>query len=83
MEKWSNLLQNKEKHYMQLASVNFKAISGYNERMLSAMTLIGGILMVLPVLAAPFSETKTEAIPAYLLTAGLFFALFFLLSSLL
>ena len=61
---------------MQLASINCKAISVYNERILSAMALIGGILMMLPVLAAPFSETKTKAIPVYLLAAAFFLILF-------
>ena len=78
MGKGLSLLRNKEKNYMQLTSDNHSAISEYNERMLSAMALIGGILMVLPVLAAPFSETKTNAVPAYLLAGTLFFTLFFL-----
>ncbi len=34
--------------------------------------------MLLPMLAAPFSRTKTNVVPAYLLTATLFFTLFFL-----
>lgn len=78
MRKWLNLFWKKEKNYMQLASANCKAISEYNERMLSAMTLIGGILMMLPALAAPFSKTKTDAIPVYFLAAALFFILFFI-----
>ena len=78
MRKWLNLFWKKEKNYMQLASANCKAISEYNERMLSAITLIGGILMMLPALAAPFSKTKTDAIPVYFLAAALFFILFFI-----
>ena len=73
-----NLLRNKEKNYTQLASVNCTDISAYNGKMLSALTLIGGLLMLLPVLATPFSKTKTDAIPAYLLAATLFFILFFI-----
>lgn len=61
---------------MQLASVNSKAISEYNEKILSPLTLIGGILAMLPVLAAPFSDTKANAIPAYLLAAAFFITLF-------
>jgi hypothetical protein len=30
----------------------------YNDKILSALTLIGGFLMLLPLLAAPFGETK-------------------------
>jgi diguanylate cyclase (GGDEF)-like protein len=73
-----NPLWNKEKNYIQLSSVNCKAVNEYNERMLSAETLIGGILMVLLVLATHFSHTKQGAISAYLLAAALFFILFFI-----
>jgi diguanylate cyclase (GGDEF)-like protein len=76
MIKRLNLLWNKEKNYMQLASVNRKAIREYNEKNLSALTLIGGLLMMLPLFAAPFSNTKIYVIPAYLLAATLFFILF-------
>ncbi len=78
MGKWLNLLWNQEKKYMQLASVNCKAVSEYNEKMLSSLTLMGGFLMLLALLAAPFSDTKIDAVFAYLLTASLLFALFFL-----
>jgi diguanylate cyclase (GGDEF)-like protein len=78
MGKWLDPLWNKENNYMQLASVNSKAISEYNEKILSALTLIGGILAMLPLLAAPFSDTKIDAIPAYLLAAAFFFTLHFL-----
>jgi len=66
-----------EKKYLQLASLNRKSINEYNEKMLSAETLIGGILLLLPVLASPFSVSKKEAIPAYLIASGLFFLIFF------
>jgi diguanylate cyclase (GGDEF)-like protein len=78
MGKVSKLLGNREKNYMQLSSANSKAISEYNEKMLSALTMIGGILVVLPVLTALFSDIETRAIPVYLLTAAFFFALYFL-----
>ncbi|MDD2190599.1 MAG: hypothetical protein PHE94_01815 [Eubacteriales bacterium] len=48
MGKRLNLFWRKEKNYMQLASINCKAISEYNEKILSALTLIGGLLMMLP-----------------------------------
>lgn len=73
-----NILLNREKNYMQLSSANCKAIDEYNEKMLSAESLIGGILMMVPVLVAPFSNTKKCIIPAYLLAAALFFTLFFI-----
>jgi diguanylate cyclase (GGDEF)-like protein len=73
-----NALWNRGKEYNQLASVNNKAISEYNEKMLSSLTLIGGLLMLLPVLAAPFSKTKTDAVPVYLSAAALYFILFFI-----
>lgn len=72
-----NLLWNQEKDYNHLASVNSKAISEYNEKILSALALMGGLLMMLPILAAPFSSTKGDAVPSYLLACGLFFTLFF------
>lgn len=73
-----NLLRNQEKDYNHLASVNSKMISEYNERMLAALALMGGLLMMLPILASPFSATKGEAVPAYLLTCAFFFTLFFI-----
>jgi hypothetical protein len=76
MGKRLNLLWNKEKNYTQLASVNCQAIREYNEKNLSALTLIGGLLMMLPLLVAPLSNTKTDVILAYLLAATLFFTLF-------
>lgn len=73
-----NRLRKKEKSYLQLASANRKAISEYNETILSQLTRIGGFLMLLPAVTTLFSNTKTDAVPAYLLAAGLIFALFFL-----
>jgi diguanylate cyclase (GGDEF)-like protein len=63
---------------MQLASANSGAISAYNEKMLSALSLMGGLLMLLPLLAVPFSRTKTNVVPVYVLSAVLLLALFFL-----
>ncbi len=80
MGKCLNLLGSKDKNYMQLASVNCKAISEYNERILSALALIGGLLMMLPLLAAPFSNTKIDAVFAYLLAEIFSFTLFFIFS---
>lgn len=78
MGKRLNLLWNKEKNYMQLASANCKDISEHNERILSALTLMGGLLMLLPLLAVPFSNTKADAVPAYWIAAVFFITLFIL-----
>jgi diguanylate cyclase (GGDEF)-like protein len=78
MGKWLNLFWDKEKSYIHLASVNDNDISEYNETMLSALTLMGGLLMLPPLLSVPFSKTKIDVVPAYFLAAFLFFALFLL-----
>ncbi len=78
MRKWSKLPGNREKTYAQLASDNYWIIRAYNESMLSVLTLMGGVLMVLPLLATPFSKTKFNAITYYLLADLFYFALFFL-----
>jgi diguanylate cyclase (GGDEF)-like protein len=73
-----NIFGNQEKNYIQLTSDNCKAVEEYNEKMLPVLTLVGGLLMLLPLLAAPFSNTKTNVIPVYLLVASIYFAMFFL-----
>jgi diguanylate cyclase (GGDEF)-like protein len=78
MGKSPHLFESQEKTYMQLASDNRGATEAYNEKMLSVLTLIGGLVMLLPLLAAPFSNTKMDAVPAYLLGASFYFALFLL-----
>lgn len=78
MGKRTNLFLSPEKTYIQLASDNREATEAFNERMLSALTLIGGFLMLLPVLSAPFSETKSGAVPVYLLGILIYSALFLL-----
>lgn len=76
MGKPLNLFDNNEKKYAKLASVNCKAISEFNFKMLSSLTLIGTFLMVPVLFAAALNNLKTAVILAYLLTATLFFALF-------
>lgn len=78
MGKWPGLFWGQGKTYIQLASDNRKAAEEYNENMLSVLTLMGGLLMLLPMLSAPFSNTKTDAVPVYLLTASIYFALYLL-----
>ena len=63
---------------MQLASVNRKAISEYNEKMLSALTLMGGLLMLLPLMAVPLSDTKINATLTYFVASLFFFTVFLL-----
>ncbi len=73
MEKWVNLFRNQKKTYSQLASDNCSVIRAYNEKMLSLLSLMGGVLMLLPLLATPFSKTKSTAIIPYLLSDTFFF----------
>ena len=71
-------MRNREKSYMQLASANDMVINTYNEKMLSAESLIGAILMLLTLLAAPFSSTKQDAVSAYIFAAAIYCAVYFL-----
>ncbi len=78
MKKWSTPFGNQEKTYKQLSSENFKAIDEYNEKTLSTLLPIGWGLALLPLAVVPFSNTKGDAIPAYVLTFLTYFALFLL-----
>lgn len=78
MKKRFTLFWNEENSYMQLASVNRMAVNEYNDKTLSTLLLLGWILVLLPLVAVPFSNTKAEAVPAYLLSFSIFFALFLL-----
>ncbi len=73
-----NLLGNQDNTYKKLISGNRKAVDEYNESVLSTLLFIGWILILLPLAAAPFSNTKSDAIPAYLLTFLSYIALFIL-----
>lgn len=68
----------KGKSYAQLVADNRKETEEFNSKILSVFTLIGGALMVLPLLAAPFSNTKKDIVPIYLLGVLIFSTLFFL-----
>ena len=78
MRKWPNLFWSQEKNYTQLASDNRKDTEAYNEKILSVLTIVGGAVLLLPLLAVPFSNTKAGVVPIYLLGASIYFALFFL-----
>ena len=69
---------NQDNTFKKLIFDNRKAVDEYNERVLSTLLLIGWILILLPLAAVPFSNTKSELVPAYLLTFLSFFALFLL-----
>lgn len=56
--------------------MNSKAVGEYNQKMLSALTLIIDLMILLPLLAAPFNKTKTDAVPAYLLAAMIFLIIY-------
>lgn len=66
----------KDKKYARLAYLNRKSISEYNEKMLLAESLIGGVLVLLPFLTSPFSESKSTIAAYYLVVSAIFFSLF-------
>ena len=78
MSEEKKLLSIKENTVENLMSNNLRGIEDYNEKTLSALLLMGWVLILLPLMAVPFSNTKAGAIPAYLLTLAAFLALFFL-----
>lgn len=77
MNKW-NLFLNQDNIFKKLISDNRKFIDEHNESVLSTLLLIGWMLILLPLASVPFSNTKSEVVPAYLLTFLSFFALFLL-----
>ncbi|NLC42183.1 MAG: GGDEF domain-containing protein [Erysipelothrix sp.] len=78
MEKWLNRFMNQEKAYKQLSSDNSQALREYNQQTLSTLLRIGCVLSLLPIVVAPFSNTKMGAIPAYSLSFLSFFIMFML-----
>ncbi len=73
-----NILFSKENTIEKLMSNNRKGNEDFNETMLSTLLLMGWVLILLPLLAVPFSNTKEGVIPAYLLAFAAFLALFLL-----
>lgn len=71
-----NIFRDHDATYKLLAPLNHKDIVEYNERMLSILSLMGSFLMILPLLAVPFSDSKSEAVPIYLIAGFLSFILF-------
>ena len=78
MDKRRNIFWSQEKSYKQLVSDNNKAIHEYNEKMIALLTLVVWLLMLLPLMVAPFSKKMTGIVPAYLLSFTIYLALFFL-----
>lgn len=72
------IIREKETEYKRLAALNIEAIRKYNEKILTALTLMGGILMMLPLLAVPFANTKGEVFFVYAIASALCFTIFFL-----
>ncbi|NLV36933.1 MAG: GGDEF domain-containing protein [Clostridiaceae bacterium] len=57
---------------------DYKEVEEYNEKMLSTLLLMGGILMLLPLLAAPFSNARQETINVYSITTLGYFSMYFI-----
>ncbi|NLT40888.1 MAG: GGDEF domain-containing protein [Clostridiales bacterium] len=72
----SVLLWQDSNTYTQLASENRKAISEYNLNMLSALTLVGAVIMLLPLTGALLAHHRSY--PAYIFVSLFYLALFFL-----
>ena len=70
--------QSKRKHYEKLYEANASVIQNYNERMLSNFSLMTGLLMILPMLAIPFSQSKSQILDAYVLTGMILFFIHFI-----
>jgi len=78
MEKWLNVSRNKDRIYKQFSADNQYAIDEYNKKTLSTLLPIGWALTLLPLAVVPFSNTKINAVPAYLLAFSSYFILFIL-----
>ena len=78
MEKESNTLFKSKRSFEELLMANREAVNEYNEKTLDALLLMEWVLVLLPLLAVPFSKTKAGAVPAYLLSFSLSFIMFLL-----
>ena len=73
MQKWLNPFHDHRKNYKQLANDNSRAIAEYNEKILSVLALMGGVLTVLPLLAMPIRDTKAGGATACLVEVVMWF----------
>lgn len=72
MVTWLSYFKIHENEYKQLSSDNKQALREYNYQTLLTLLRIGCVLTLLPIVVAPFSNTKIAAIPAYLLSFSAF-----------
>lgn len=72
MATWLSYFKIHENEYKQLSSDNKQALREYNYQTLLTLLRIGCVLTLLPIVVAPFSNTKIAAIPAYLLSFSAF-----------
>lgn len=78
MKKMFKQFWKQENKYMQLLSINKREVDKYNYEALSMLLLLGWVLVLVPLAAVPFSNTKAAVVPAYLLSFSIFFVLFLL-----
>lgn len=78
MERRSESIHQSPKTFEQLMVDNRGAVEQHNAKALSALLFLGWLLVLLPVLAIPFSHTKADALPAYLPALLTFLTLFVL-----
>lgn len=78
MKKIVNPFWGQGKSYAQLAADNREETEKFNFEMLSVFTLIGGVLMFFPLMAAPFSNTKMNIIHIYIIGTFIYFTIFLL-----
>lgn len=76
MSKLINPFWDHHKNYTELVSDNHKETAAFKEKILSMLTLIGGILLLLPLLVVPFSDTKADIIHVYLSVAFIYLGIF-------
>lgn len=72
MATWLSYFKIHENEYKQLSSDNKQALREYNYQTLTTLLRIGCVLTLLPIVVAPFSNTKIAAIPVYLLSFSAF-----------
>jgi len=64
-----------KRDYRSLAVLNGEAIEAYNQNMLTLLTAIGALMMLIPVVAVPFSRTKVPLLPIYIVVVLCFSSL--------
>lgn len=78
MNNFVTLFWNQGKIYKNLAPKNMEKVKEFNRNMLSILLFIGGLIIIVPIIATPFSVTKKSIMPIYILAILLYFSLFFL-----